>query len=172
MSTTRQYRAKTAWLLLGLVPIVLIFVTIDWDKRGSAVQLKQITEDKSQYTAAVAIVKYRDGWLLGLSTANDDRNDKWCFPGGGIKSGESPSKAAERECFEELGVRCKAISEPFTYGSKKHVAFVPCKLETPRDKYKLNSEFTAVGIFNRSELRTLKLHNNVMQLIDKVRNKY
>ena len=168
----RPYR-NPAWLLIGFVPIVLIFVILILeDKRGSAVQLKQISEDKSQYTAAVAIVKYRDGWLLGLSTANDDRNDKWCFPGGGIKSGESPSKAAERECFEELGVRCKAVSEPFSYGSKKHVAFVPCKLETPRDKYKLNSEFTAVGVFNRSELRTLKLHNNVMQLIDKVRNKY
>lgn len=135
-------------------------------------KLQLISEDKTEYKAAVAVVKYRDSWLLGLSTANDDRSGKWCFPGGGINSGESPKKAAERECFEELGVKCKAVGEPFSHGNKKHVAFVPCKIESKKDKYVLNSEFSAAGLFDRQELRNLKLHNNVMQLISKTRNKY
>ena len=135
-------------------------------------KLRIISEEKQDYKSAVAIVKYRDTWLLGLSSANDDRNDKWCFPGGRIKSGESPSKAAERECFEEMGIRCKAVGEPFSFGSKEHVAYVPCRITNKKDRYKLNSEFTAVGLFSRTELRTLKLHKNVLQLLDKVRNKY
>tara|TARA_R110000751_G_scaffold41702_7_gene97615 strand:- start:86 stop:508 length:423 start_codon:yes stop_codon:yes gene_type:complete len=132
-----------------------------------------ISEEKSdEFKSAVAIVKHRDKWLLGLSTANDQRKNKWAFPGGGIKRGESPQKAAVRECFEEIGVKCTAVGEPITLRGHNNVAFVACRLNNNKNKYVLNSEFSAAGLFTRSELRTLKLHSNVMTLLDRVRNKY
>src|SRR5262245_25135886 len=91
-------------------------------KFGEALDRILVEEfDKVVLKAAVAIVQDKDRWLLGLSTARDDRQLKWCCPGGHIKRGESPEEAAVRECREETGVRCQAIGEAFTLPSREEV---------------------------------------------------
>lgn len=119
------------------------------------------------FKAAVGIVQCGDRWLLGLSTAKDDRANRWVFPGGGVKSGESAKKAAVREVWEETGIRCKAVGEPFRLVGKKDVAFVHCKA-TRGQKFDNNHEFTAIGWFTRREMKSLKLYHNVQKLLDRV----
>lgn len=129
-----------------------------------------LEELEKEYKAAVAIVQNRDKWLLGIARNTDDRSGKWVHPGGGIKKGETPEKAAERECFEETGIRCKAVGKAFSIPSKPGVAFVHCRATSGKQKFKPNSEFSAVGFFTMSELRDLKpLYNNVKKLIERVR---
>lgn len=123
-------------------------------------------DEQAEYIAAVAIVQDRSKWLLGLSSATDDRGGKWCFPGGGIKRGEAADRAAAREAWEETGIRCKPIGEPFALPNKKNVAFVHCK-ETGGE-LDPNSEFAALGWFTRKEMKSLKLYGNVLKLIDRV----
>ena len=102
------------------------------------------------YVAACAICYDRAGRiLLGLSTANDDRNNMWCFPGGGIEPGEHPSRAAERECFEETGYRVFAISRPQKYRHKPQVAFVVCR--SGGGAPLPNSEFSELRWFTKEE---------------------
>ena len=128
-----------------------------------------ITEDPNEvkkYFAAVAVVHRRDKWLLGLSTASDDRKDKWCFPGGGIKNSEKPETAACRECKEETNISCTAAGKAFEVRNKPGVAFVHCRATS--ETYKPNHEFTAMGWFTRRQMRQLKLYNNVLSLIDRV----
>lgn len=124
-----------------------------------------ITDD---YTSAVGIVQYRDKWLLGLSTAKDDRSHKWCFPGGRLKNNECPLKGAEREVKEETGIICYAKGEPFKVRDKKGVAFCHCKVKSINQKLKPNSEFIALGWFKVSDMKGLKLHANVKYLIERV----
>lgn len=130
-------------------------------------------ETESDFKSAVAIVRQRDRWLLGLAkSTGDDRSGKWIHPGGGIKHRETPKEAAVRECFEETGIRCRAVGEPFRLPTHKDVAFVPCTVTSTNQKIDTNHEFSAAGFFTLAELRTLKpLYKNVRKLIDRARNR-
>lgn len=137
-------------------------------------KLKLLNEEakkKDKYRAAVAIVRNRDRWLLGLAkNTGDDRNNKWVFPGGNIKSGETPEKAATREAKEETGVRCRAVSGPLDDSRKPQVAFVVCKTNDSRkDCLRPNHEFVLLGWFTEREMRSLNLYENVRRLIDKAK---
>jgi 8-oxo-dGTP pyrophosphatase MutT (NUDIX family) len=104
------------------------------------VKLHTLSEDKHQFKSAVAVVLDSDTVLLGKSTAEDDRNNKWCFPGGGIKENESPEIGAKRECREETGVKSSPMGKAFTIPNMDHVAFVLCK--HGGGKIKPNHEFS------------------------------
>jgi 8-oxo-dGTP pyrophosphatase MutT (NUDIX family) len=129
-----------------------------------------IFEAKSnKLKAAVGIVQDRDRWLLGLSTAKDDRHKKWCFPGGGIDRGESPRNAAKREVLEETGIKCYTVGDMIQTSDKKHVAFFHCKVSSHNQKIILSDEFYAIGWFKASDLRNLDLYPNVRTLINKIK---
>lgn len=121
-----------------------------------------------EYFAAVAIVQDGQRWLLGLSTADDDRSNTWTAPGGHIKRGESPEDAAVRECFEETGIRCKAVGEAFSLTMKPGIAFVHCKVTRSGQKFKANNEFAVCGFFKKSEFKGLKLYKSVNPSISKL----
>ena len=127
-------------------------------------------EFEGEFTSAVGIVQNRDRWLLGLAKGTGDgRSGKWCHPGGHIKQDESPEKAAEREVYEETGIRCRAIGEPFRDPKHKGIAFVHCRVKTSGQKIDLNHEFSAGGFFTLKELRSLKpIYKNVHDLIKRV----
>lgn len=127
-------------------------------------------EFEGKFTSAVGIVQDRDRWLLGFSRSDDDRKSKWCHPGGHIKRGESPKKAAEREVYEEIGIRCRAVGEPFRDPKHKGVAFVHCRVKTSGQKIDINHEFSAAGFFTPKELRSLKpIYKNVRDLIKRAK---
>jgi ADP-ribose pyrophosphatase YjhB (NUDIX family) len=141
--------------------------SIDFDSR---LELVLEAECDKEFKSAVAVVqKGLKQWLLGLSTATDDRKNTWCFPGGHIHRGEAPEKAAVRECREETGVRVKAVDDAFRYGGKREVAFVHCKVKG-NVNFKNNSEFVALGFFTVREMRGLKLYKNVKDLIKRVQS--
>jgi 8-oxo-dGTP pyrophosphatase MutT (NUDIX family) len=130
-----------------------------------------ILESDDDFDSSVAIVKSGNKWLLGLSTSKDDRKRKWAFPGGGIKKNETPQKAAERECFEETGIRCKSKGPIMTHDGKKGVAFVPCVLQG-EIRFKPNSEFSALGFFETSDFDSLELYRYTEELIRRARRHY
>lgn len=128
-----------------------------------------ILESDDDYKAAVAVVRFRRKWLLGLATnTDDDRSNKWCMVGGGVKSGETPEQAAVRECWEESGIRVKAVKKLPDERDKPHVAFVLCQAQNAdQKKLKPNHEFSAMGWFDSTDMRGLKLYKNVKKLVAK-----
>lgn len=130
-----------------------------------------LVEAEKEYFASVAVVKYRNKWLLGLGhKCGDDRTGHWCCVGGGIKPGESVEQAAVRECYEEAGVRCKAIKKLPDERDRPGVAFVLCQADNfDPAKLKPNHEFSAMGWFSSQDFRGLKLYHNVRRLIQKAR---
>lgn len=60
---------------------------------------------QSKELAAIAIVFSADETELLLVKRRD--TPIWVLPGGGVEEGETPAAAAEREAYEETGVRVK-----------------------------------------------------------------
>jgi 8-oxo-dGTP pyrophosphatase MutT (NUDIX family) len=55
-------------------------------------------------SAAFLLLRSPSGTVLLLRRAKgEDHAGTWALPGGKLKAGESPEKAAVRECVEELG---------------------------------------------------------------------
>ena len=59
---------------------------------------------------AVIIVVIRDGKVLLTQRGNTPQRGLWTFPGGFVDAGEDPAQAAERECYEETGLKVKATT--------------------------------------------------------------
>jgi ADP-ribose pyrophosphatase YjhB (NUDIX family) len=57
------------------------------------------------FVGADAAVIDGDGRILLIRRAD---NGLWAMPGGALEVGETPAAGAEREAFEETGVRCRA----------------------------------------------------------------
>lgn len=138
------------------------------DKINRLLFLIEAVQEEYDFKSAVGIVQHKDKWLLGLSTATDDRENRWCFPGGGIQRGEGPKQAVVREVFEETGLRVKVVGDVVKHSSKPNVAFYHCKLTSQKQKFDMSKEFKALGWFKLNDMRGLKLHANVKQLISKV----
>ena len=56
---------------------------------------------------AIAIVRLQDAVLMGPRPEGKVLAGYWEFPGGKMRTGESPAQAAARECLEETGLRIR-----------------------------------------------------------------
>ncbi|WLQ13422.1 NUDIX hydrolase [Hahella aquimaris] len=57
--------------------------------------------------AVWAIIEYKAELLFVQRSARTTRAGQWCFPGGGVKHGETPEAACVREVQEETGLQVK-----------------------------------------------------------------
>ena len=66
---------------------------------------------------AVAVVEHAGRYLIGLRPAGAALAGYWEFPGGKVRSGESPAEAATRECREETNLAVRVIG---SYATIEH----------------------------------------------------
>lgn len=78
-----------------------------------------MSESKNNYPdaprAAVGAIVFKGNEVLLVRRANPPSQGVWAIPGGSVKLGESLQQAAEREIFEETGVRIRAGTPVFTF---------------------------------------------------------
>ena len=87
-------------------------------------------EGTRAFKSAVAIIlDVEHRFLVGLARAEDERNGKWCFPGGGIdpEDGADPVAAAVREGYEETTLEITSAGHVITHPERPGVAFVVCR---------------------------------------------
>jgi ADP-ribose pyrophosphatase YjhB (NUDIX family) len=121
-------------------------------------------QDSGHCTPKVAVrgAVFQDSKLLLVKERDDGL---WTLPGGWVDVGESPSRAIEREIFEESGFQTKAVKlvAIYDWGDPRH-GFPP----TPFQVYKLffqcellsgtatsSVETEAVGFFGEDEIPEL-----------------
>ncbi|MBF0310190.1 MAG: NUDIX hydrolase [Magnetococcales bacterium] len=70
---------------------------------------------KATVSAHVILVERTSGGeeriLLTQLAYRDQRNGKWCFPGGFVDAGETLEMALRREVMEEIGVRLHSVRQ-------------------------------------------------------------
>lgn len=124
--------------------------------------------DKMELQSAVGIVFNESGeLLLGLAIADDERDGKWVFPGGGIDGEESCINAAVREVYEETGITAIPLSTiTIVHPAKPIVGFniLKCGVCTPIP----NEEFHELRFFPLDKLpkETLTLNLEILSIIN------
>ena len=68
---------------------------------------------------AVGAIVFKEDRVLLVRRGKAPSREQWAIPGGSVILGESLQQAAEREVFEETGIRILA-GEPITYKHTKH----------------------------------------------------
>ena len=126
-------------------------------------RLAMILEAMDSNKSAVAVIFRNGKVLLGKSTASDDRNDMWCFPGGHIHADEEAMVGAVREAKEETGLDCECDKY---LGSEKNgrVNFYKCTAKS--GMIKPNSEFSAMKFIAIENLDDYKLFHNVKKFVE------
>lgn len=64
---------------------------------------------------AIGTVVIKDGAVLLVRRSKSPSRGLWAIPGGSVELGETLQQAAERELFEETGVRVKAGAPCFAF---------------------------------------------------------
>lgn len=64
---------------------------------------------------AVGAVVFRDDRVLLVQRGSAPARSQWAIPGGRVELGETLQKAAEREVFEETGIRIRAGKPVFVF---------------------------------------------------------
>jgi len=63
-----------------------------------------------RHRISAGVLALRDEQILLVRHYRAGLHDFWCGPGGGVEGSEELHQAAEREAFEEAGIRVRALS--------------------------------------------------------------
>lgn len=101
-----------------------------------------------------AVVLDPDGRVLLVRHAYG--YEGWGFPGGGPGRLEPLEETAQREVWEETGVRCRVdrllgVYDCFVEGKSDHVALFVCMTETAQPR-PVSAEILATGFFSQEAL--------------------
>lgn len=97
-------------------------------------------------TLAMGLVKH-NGKILIIERANKEPGMSWAFPGGEVEPGETPDHTAQREVFEETGVKCqncRLIHERIHPITKHHILYFACEAVTVETKTNESDEIASV----------------------------
>lgn len=115
------------------------------------------------------VVLKRDGKYLLVQEVTPGIRGLWGWPGGGVKAGESPEQAAEREAEEETGFDVELIRKfgeirDQKRGSVRHIFLGEIK----SGRLKINKfEHMNAGWFSEEEIRNLRLRGDwILEVFD------
>lgn len=123
---------------------------------------------------AVGTVVIRDGAVLLVQRAKAPSEGLWAIPGGSVELGETLQQAAERELFEETGVRARAGKPCFAFdavhkdGSGRvrfHYVVVDLRAEFVSGEPKPGDDVLEARWVRPDELGTMSVSERTLELL-------
>jgi len=127
--------------------------------KGQTIELK---------SAVGIVLDKNNNLLLGLAIADDERDGKWVFPGGGIDKGENALQSAIREVYEEAGITTKPLhTSAIIHPAKPFVGFFVLKVDDVKPQVYHNDEFSEMKWFTPSKLPkdTLSINIDILKIL-------
>lgn len=122
---------------------------------------------------SVGAIVVREGQVLLAQRGHPPGEGMWAFPGGVVDLGETLADAAEREIWEECGIRVRVL-RPFavvdrilrdaTGRVEYHYVIVDMLAEWVEGDLRASSDARRVGWFSAEELERLPLTHGVLEL--------
>lgn len=122
------------------------------------------------HEGALVVVRVGAKFLLLRSSYRPE----WNFPGGGIRRGESPESAAQRELTEEIGLSALwlvpvGVLSGLWDGRRDRVHFFETRLEQLSELRLDNREIVEAQLVSLSDLPNMMLTGPVIALVDYAR---
>ena len=120
-------------------------------------------------------VVHRGRKVLLVRRANPPNKGRWAIPGGLVELGETCEAAAAREILEETGLRVKVeglldvqsdLHRDRRSRLEYHYILVDYSAKPVGGKLRLNSESSASGWFDRSQVRSLDMSDGTRAVLD------
>ena len=122
---------------------------------------------------AVGAIVVRQGRVLMAQRGHPPGEGIWAFPGGVVELGETLAEAAEREIWEECGIRVRVV-RPFGVVDRilrdaagrveYHYVIVDMLAEWVEGEPRAASDTSQVGWFSAEELGGLRLSPGVLEM--------
>lgn len=119
----------------------------------------------------VAAIIQKENKILATQRGYGEFKDKWEFPGGKIKEGESPQDALVREIKEELDIEIyiKCLLDIIEYDYPKFHLSMQCFLCTIKDGQLELKEHEDAKWLDKESINTVDWLPADLQLIDKIK---
>ncbi len=108
---------------------------------------------------AAAVLVEKDGRVLLVRRGNEPFRGLWTLPAGFVDAGEDPARAAERECFEETGLRVRTTRVLDIFAGREHPRgadfVIVYRAEVLNGTLRADDDADRVEWFSRSQLPPL-----------------
>jgi 8-oxo-dGTP diphosphatase len=122
---------------------------------------------------AAGVVIQRGNEILLVRRAYNPKKGYWTLPVGFVDAGENPARAAERECFEETGIRVKVVELLDVFSGLEHPRganiIIIYRGDILSGELKASDDADQVGFFPFDELPPFAFKTTQI-ILDKFRN--
>lgn len=136
------------------------------------------TESSNEYPprprVAVGAVVFNDNKVLLVQRGKPPAEDLWAIPGGSVEIGETLKSAAEREIFEEAGIRIRAGEPVYTFDAivrdrkgrvRFHYVIVDLMAEYVSGEPLAGDDATGARWISADELNKINVSSTTLELL-------
>lgn len=136
-------------------------------------------ESKLLPQVAVGAIVFKDDCVLLVKRKNHPAKNMWAIPGGRVKTGEKLQEAAEREIFEETGIRIKAGEPAFVFDVidqddahqiRFHYVIIDLDAQYLSGSPEASDDAEEAGWISRDQIRTLNVNPKTKKLLEEKYN--